>query len=209
MKQCPVCHDTFDDQKAFCDMDGAALVDQSGSVPVASSGNTSLWVTGVIGGLIGVVVCVLLYLLLLAPGRQNALDEQRAAESKQATTVTARQVAVVPANNQVVAPSPSPEATESPAEAAPSPSPATAAVATPPPAVLNKGPIATSAKPVKDTEHAIIKMKDGSTIEADAAWEDAQGVWYRRSNVIAFIDKSRVEAITEQRKPAPTESKTP
>jgi hypothetical protein len=53
-------------------------------------------------------------------------------------------------------------------------------------------------------------MKDGSTVEADAAWEDAQGVWFRRSGLVSFVEKSRVEAITEpQRKPAATESKTP
>jgi len=61
-----------------------------------------------------------------------------------------------------------------------------------------------------DTEHAIIKMKDGSTVEADAAWEDAQGVWFRRSGLVSFVEKSRVEAITEpQRKPAASETKAP
>jgi hypothetical protein len=53
-------------------------------------------------------------------------------------------------------------------------------------------------------------MKDGSTVEADAAWEDAQGVWFRRSGLVSFVEKSRVEAITEpQKKPAAAESKTP
>lgn len=217
MKQCPVCKETFDDQKAFCDMDGSELVDQTDSLraalsqtnPGASSASASAWVTGTIGGLIGIIICVLLYMLFVAPGQQKALqDERRANETKETTTVKPSQVALVPQYTQFPGPSPSP--TESPAaEASPSPA-APAPAATAPPAALNNGPIATGTKEEAKSEHAIIKMKDGSTVEADAAWEDAQGVWFRRSGLVSFVDKSRVEAITEpQRKPAATESKTP
>lgn len=217
MKQCPVCKETFDDQKAFCDMDGSELVDQTDSLRAAlsqtnsgaSSASASAWVTGTIGGLIGIIICVLLYMLFVAPGQQKALeDERRANEMKGTTTVKPSQVALVPQYTQMPGPSPSP--TESPAETA-SPSPVAAApAATAPPAALNNGPIATGTKEEARSEHAIIKMKDGSTVEADAAWEDAQGVWFRRSGLVSFVDKSRVEAITEpQRKPVATESKTP
>ena len=214
MKQCPECNELFDDQKAFCDMDGSELIDQTESLSAAlsnveapSSGNSSAWVTGAIGGLIGVIICVLLYMLFLLPGRQSDLEQdRRAAETKETTVVKPSQVALVPANNQIPATeTPSP----SPAEEAASPSPA-APAATPPPAALNNGPIATGTKEAAKSEHAIIKMKDGSTVEADAAWEDAQGVWFRRSGLVSFVDKSRVEAITEpQKKPAAAESKTP
>jgi hypothetical protein len=205
MKQCPECNELFDDQKAFCDMDGSAL----SNVNVPSSGNSSAWVTGAIGGLIGVIICVLLYMLFLLPGRQSDLEQdRRAAQTKEPTVVQPSRAALVPANNQIPATEPSP--TESPAEEAPSPSPAAALPATPPPAALNNGPIATgAAREPAGTDRAIIKMKDGSTVEADAAWEDAQGIWFRRSGLVSFVEKSRVEAITEpQRKPA-TESKTP
>jgi hypothetical protein len=206
MKQCPECNELFDDQKAFCDMDGSALSNVNVPPP---SGNSSAWVTGAIGGLIGVIICVLLYMLFLLPGRQSDLEQdRRAAQTKEPTVVQPSRVALVPANNQIPAIEPSP--TESPAEEAPSPSPAAARPATPPPAALNNGPIATgTTKELTGGEHAIIKMKDGSTVEADAAWEDAQGIWFRRSGLVSFVEKSRVEAITEpQRKPA-TESKTP
>lgn len=203
MKQCPECNELFDDEKAFCDMDGAAL--SNANVPPPSSGSSSAWVTGAIGGLIGVIICVLLYMFFLLPGRQTDLEQDRhATETKQTTTVNPGQVALVPAKIPATE-TPSP----SPVEEAPSPSPV-APAATPPPAALNHGPIATGAarEPV-GSDHAIIKMKDGSTVEADAAWEDAQGIWYRRSGLVSFVEKSRVEAITEpQRKPA-TESKTP
>ena len=219
MKQCPVCKETFDDQKAFCDMDGSELVDQTDSLraalsqanPPASSASASAWVTGTIGGLIGIIICVLLYMLFILPGRQQQLEEDRhAKETKETTAVKPSQVALVPVNNQIPAPSPIPSETASPAEEAASPSPAAPAAATPPPAALNNGPIATGTKEAAKSEHAIIKMKDGSIVEADAAWEDAQGVWFRRSGLVSFVEKSRVEAITEpQRKPAAAESKTP
>ena len=217
MKQCPVCKETFDDQKAFCDMDGSELVDPTDTLraalsqanPAASSASASAWVTGTIGGLIGIIVCVLLYMLFILPGRQSQLEqERRSNEPKEATTVKPNQVALVPVNNQIPIPSPLPSETESPAAEAPSPSPAASAATPPPP--LDNGPIATGTKEAARTEHAIIKMKDGSTVEADAAWEDAQGVWFRRSGLVSFVEKSRVEAITEpQRKPSAAESKTP
>jgi len=216
MKRCPECNERFDDHKVFCDMDGAELIDQTDSLRAAlsnanvpSSGNSSVWVTGAIGGLIGVIICVLLYMLFLLPGRQNDLEQdRRAAETKETTTVKPSQVALVPANNQVPAAEPSPTETESPAEV-PSPSPA-APAATPPPAALNNGPIATgTTRELAGGDHAIIKMKDGSTVEADAAWEDSQGIWYRRSGLVSFVEKSRVEAITEPQRKAATESKTP
>ena len=216
MKRCPECNELFDYQKAFCDMDGSALVDQADSLRPAlshaspASGNSSALVTGVIGGFIGIIVCVLLYLVLLAPDR-NALDQgRRATETNETTPAKPNQVTAVPPNNQLPATeAPSPAETESPAEvASPTNTPATAA-ATPAPAALNHGPIATGTRELP-TDGAIIKMKDGSTVEVDAAWEDAKGIWFRRSGVVAFVDKSRVEAITEpERKPAPAETKTP
>lgn len=218
MKQCPECNEAFDDQKAFCDQDGAALVDPTDAIRVAlaqastSSGNASVWVTGVIGGLIGVIICVLLYILFLVPGQQAALEQdRRKTETKETTPVKPNQVALVPSNQIAATETPSPTETETPAEETPSPETAAAPAATPPPAALNNGPIATGTKQhLAGGDRAIIKMKDGSTVEADAAWEDAQGIWFRRSGLVSFVEKSRVEAIMEppQRKPA-TDSKTP
>ena len=130
MKQCPECNELFDDQKAFCDMDGTGLIDQADTVSVGlsqatpPSGNSSVWVTGIIGGMIGVIVCVLIYLVFLAPDR-NALDQdKRATETKETTPARPSQVALAPSNNQLPATeAPSPTDTESPAEVA-SPSPA-------------------------------------------------------------------------------------
>lgn len=40
-----------------------------------------------------------------------------------------------------------------------------------------------------------LKLTDGTLMEVDEAWEDAQGVWYRRGGVTNFVDKSRVREV--------------
>jgi len=213
MKQCPVCHQQFDDREVFCDQDGASLMDQTDSLRDALSHAqprqvSSAWITGAIGGLVGVIICVLLYLLLLAPDpRRVESQDRRSSQAQQTAPVRSAQMVTVPA------PQATPAETESPSpeeEAAASPSPTVA----PQPAAtaaLNNGPIATGTKQARDGERAIIKMKDGSSVEADAAWEDAQGIWYRRSGLVSFVERSRVEAITDppQRQPAKAEVKAP
>jgi len=213
MKQCPECNEVFDNQKAFCDIDGSELVKLTDSPRAISqtnpqAGPTPVWVTGVIGGLIGIIICVLLYIAFLAPSRQTALQQDH--QNNQNTEVVAPKPNQIPvAPPQLPSETASPTETASPAEA--EASPAAPSAATPLPAVVNHGPIATGGKDGATAERAIIKMKDGSTLEADAAWEDKQGVWFRRSNVVSFVDKSRVESIIEVplKRPAAAETKTP
>jgi hypothetical protein len=216
MKQCPECDEVFDNQKAYCDMDGSTLVKLTDSPRAISqtntpAGATPLWMTGVIGGLIGIIVCVLLYIAFLAPSRDTAQQDRRNNQNTETTAPKTNQVAVMPNNQLPPAETASPADTPAEAEASPVVSPVAPATTTAPPAALNNGPIATGSKPVANGEHAIIKMKDGSSVEADAAWEDAQGIWFRRSGVVSFLDKSRVEAITEQpqKRPAAAETKAP
>ena len=40
-----------------------------------------------------------------------------------------------------------------------------------------------------------LHLSDGTTLEVDEAWEDAQGVWFRRGNVRQLLDRSRVRSI--------------
>ncbi len=44
-------------------------------------------------------------------------------------------------------------------------------------------------------EHARLKLADGSSIEADEAWESEQGTWYRRGGMSHLIPKERVKKI--------------
>ena len=50
-----------------------------------------------------------------------------------------------------------------------------------------------------------LRLADGTAIEVEEAWEDAQGVWYRRDGVTHLVERSRVKAIVraEAAKAAP------
>jgi len=45
-----------------------------------------------------------------------------------------------------------------------------------------------------------LRLANGSTIEVDEAWEDAQGVWYKRGGVTHHVERARVRSI-ERAKP--------
>lgn len=214
MKLCPQCEEQFDDRQAFCDQDGSALIDETDMVRKAlnqaqAKSSSNVWITGTIGGFIGVIICVLLYGAFLAGNSNESEDgpSSRTSQVQPAPPTRTQFAAPAPQTTPVPEEEPSPEE-----EASPSPSPAettTAPAPAPPP--LNTGPIATGTKQAREGEKAIIKMKDGSSVEADAAWEDSQGIWYRRSGLVSFVEKSRVEAITDppQRQPAKSETKAP
>ncbi|HWS86124.1 MAG TPA: lytic transglycosylase domain-containing protein [Pyrinomonadaceae bacterium] len=52
-----------------------------------------------------------------------------------------------------------------------------------------------------------LKLKDGTTIEVDEAWEDSHGVWYRRGGVTNLLDKSRVREVVKAAAAAAKEAK--
>jgi soluble lytic murein transglycosylase-like protein len=41
-------------------------------------------------------------------------------------------------------------------------------------------------------------MVDGTTLEVDEAWDDAEGVWYRRGGMTNFVERARVRTIERQ-----------
>ena len=42
-----------------------------------------------------------------------------------------------------------------------------------------------------------LRLADGTTMEVDEAWEDAQGVWYRRGGVTNLVERSRVKEVVK------------
>ncbi|MET0624239.1 MAG: lytic transglycosylase domain-containing protein [Pyrinomonadaceae bacterium] len=42
-----------------------------------------------------------------------------------------------------------------------------------------------------------LRMVDGTTVEVDEAWEDSQGVWYRRGGVTHLVERSRVREVVK------------
>jgi Zn-finger nucleic acid-binding protein len=42
-----------------------------------------------------------------------------------------------------------------------------------------------------------LRLADGTTMEVDEAWEDSQGVWYRRGGVTHLVERSRVKEVVK------------
>jgi hypothetical protein len=52
----------------------------------------------------------------------------------------------------------------------------------------------------------VIRLKNGSVIDADEAWEGKEGIWYRRRGVVALLDPAQVNSVE---RPTPTPSPSP
>jgi hypothetical protein len=222
MKRCPECNESFEDKQNFCDMDGTRLVDEAVMLRAALQRATSgtqdtgqrnvanvIWLTIPVGVCLGVVLSLFVYMVELAPqNTEQRRQNKPSAASQQVAPLKSTQVAsALPAQT---ASSPPVEADEAQAQAqqtdaASSPSPASSPVETAARPV-NNGPISTGGKQSGKQGPAIIRLKDGADVEADAVWEDKQGVWYRRGGLVSFVDPNRVAAITEPAQPKPSPS---
>ena len=200
MKRCPQCYQPYEDTEIFCEKDGQRLL----NVPVRKS-NPNAIVIGVAGMFFGAVLCGGVYVAysVLTPGvdtdeRAHAKVETQTLEPSQPRQAPPRTAEALPEPSE----SPTPEEAE--AEASPEPEQPQTDTAT---ARFNRGPVSTGAPASERTGDAktqtIIEMKDGSVVEVDAAWKDAQGVWYRRGGLVSFVESPRVKAITAR----PAESK--
>ena len=215
MKRCPECHESFADEQKFCDIHGAPLLDETVLLREALthstggqglSGANSTIATIIIGVLVGVALCLLVYATLLTPLRPARLagEEDRGSGRQLAST---RSNQMVMGSGVEARPSPSlteatPAPTEDVAQSAASPLPAATGSPEVAAAALNNGPISTGGRRAVESVHPVIKMKDGSSGEADAAWEDPQGIWYRRGGLVSFVERDKVEKITEPTQPA-------
>jgi cytoskeletal protein RodZ len=215
MKRCPECYETYDDRDRFCEIDGHELLinptlvtnDEERVVPhlATSRQGKFSWPTAVIGMIIGMIIGTGVYAVY-----SYSFDQSKPNKQSQSPVY----VSDVREPVQVRRPAPEPNSEVTPEE---SPSPEPEAEASPQPVVtaateshaalrLNQGPISTGEKTKNDVGKGvtIIQMNDGSIVEVDAAWEDKQGVWYRRGGLVSFVESARVKAITERIEPKPS-----
>lgn len=209
MKRCPECYHVYNDDEKFCESDGHELLADPAVAPkpevVASTSPSSAnwWPAAIVGVVIGIVFGAGIF----AAGFMFSTSE---ANERQATTA-APEVHEKALPNHAIAtsspvhaaePEPSPSADEE-QQAETQPSPAGNTENKPAPVQLNQGPISTGEKTSNEAQakgQTVIEMTDGSTLDVDAAWEDKQGIWYRRSGLVSFVDSSRVKAITTARR---------
>ena len=217
MKQCPLCNEHFADEQNFCDADGSALIENvrkgpglnAEVLPPAANHSRAaqVWPIVTIGILIGVIICLTAYAVMLTPpsdkdGRNNRTESAKVNPSSLPATTTRAEP--LPAAS---IPEASPEET-----AAETASPAPAAEASQvPAAALNTGPISTDRQDGEKRGHMLIKLKNGVMVEADAAWSDRLGIWYRQGGLVSYVERDRIESIAEPPRPksSPAEADKP
>jgi hypothetical protein len=206
MKRCPKCNSFFSGAEQFCELDGTVLVtvedlpnplprDRTGLVPHAASSQTLL----PIGVLAGILLGVLLVLVYFAMSRQTSPENSNTSSSsaRQSESLYPLQ----PAPRATASPSlePSVEPSASPSIETPSPQNGSAQVE-----LSSSNPISTAPKGSSDP--VVITLVSGGTIEAEEAWQTAEGIWYRKNSVVSLLDPKNVKAIA---KPSPAAPQPP
>src|SRR5688500_1512353 len=210
MKRCPECYEAYDDEQRFCENDGQELLADPAYSPKpevvvvnSAPAKNTWWLAAALGVLIGVVFGAGVFLVALLVSRSDQSEQPAATQATEVKEKVSPHRTVASSN-----PAPTPEPEESPSpdseeEAEAEPSPATNTETKTASAQLNQGPISTDQKTKagegEGAAQTVIERTDGSTLDVDAAWEDKQGIWYRRSGLVSFVDSSRVKAITSRR----------
>jgi hypothetical protein len=210
MKRCPECYEVYDNEVRFCETDGHELLADPAYSPKPevvvvnpSADRSAWWPAAAFGILIGIIVGAGVFAVAMLVSTPEANEHPA---RSQATEV--REKALPNRATATSNPAPTPEPEESPSpdseeQAEAEPSPATNTETRTASVQLNQGPISTGQKTkageVESTVQTVIEMNDGSTLAVEAAWEDKQGIWYRRSGLVSFVDSSRVKAITSRR----------
>ncbi len=211
MKRCPECYEAYDEGVKFCETDGHELLADPAYSPKpevvvvkpAAADRSTWWPAATFGVLIGIIVGAGVFAVAMLVSTPEASEQpaRTSAPEVRESAVPNRAVA-----RSDAAPAPEPEASPSPEseeQAEAEPSPATNTETTTASVQLNQGPISTGQKPSAGESDSplqtVIEMNDGSTLDVEAAWEDKQGIWYRRSGLVSFVDSSRVKAITSRK----------
>jgi hypothetical protein len=217
MKRCPECYHVYNDDEKFCENDGhelladPALAPKPEVVATTSSTGSTWWPAALVGVVIGIVVGAGVFAagFLFSTSEANEHSTTRPATEVHERSLPNRAVA---ASTPVHAAEPEPSPSPADQQAATQPSPAVNTENTRASVPLNQGPISTGEKNSGESQaklQTVIEMTDGSTLDVDAAWEDKQGIWYRRSGLVSFVDSSRVKAITARRETKATEEPHP
>ena len=217
MKQCPLCKEHFADEQNFCDADGTPLIEKvrkglnaEALPPIENTRANQVWPIVTIGILIGVIICLTAYAVMLTPpndkdGRNNRAENAKLNLSERSIPATTTRTEPIPAAS---IPEPSPEET---ARDTASPVPTVAEASQPTAAALNTGPISTDRENGEKRGRMLIKLKNGVMVEADAAWADQLGIWYRQGGLVSYVERDRIESIAEppQQKTSPAETSKP
>jgi len=205
LKRCPECNSLFPDAEHFCELDGTVLVsadDAANALPdrtgVAPHQKSSLLLIGVLAGvLLGVLVSLVYFALSRQTAQENSNTSNPSSSARQQEFLRPQQ----PAPRATASPSdePSVEPSASPSVETPSPQNSSAQVE-----LSGSSPISTAPKGSSDP--VVITLHSGGTIEADEAWQTAEGIWYRKQTVVSLLDPKNVKTIQKVSHAAPQPS---
>lgn len=194
MKRCPQCSFLYLDTDEVCDLDSTPLIQvndaevEGFAAPISPAVSTKTEKIGGRKGLIftavgGLLLGVVIVFGYLAISRRRAPEVPSTQPIAQVATPSPTELLTVEAAT------PTPEPSPSPAErSSPSPTPRTIRVG------VSNNPVSTTASE-KTSGPVMIRLTNGSRIEADEAWRTKEGVWYRRSGVVTLLNSSRVRSI--------------
>jgi len=215
LKRCPECNSFFRDAEHFCELDGTMLVPVSDApnplpvdrIPMAPHPTSSRKLLA-IGTLTGMLLGVLLVLVYFAMSRQTAQENSNTSNSsstaQQQESVQQLQPAPRATSNPSLEPSVEPSA--SPSVETPSPQNGSAQDQ-----LSSSNQISTAPGAKSSGNPDVIKLDSGVTIEADEAWQTAEGIWYRKHGVVSLLDPKNVKSIEKMSPaaPQPYATKTP
>lgn len=204
MKRCPQCNFIYFDIDETCDLDGTKLisvadaeVDAATQSSLADSSQTKASGAFLSGGrslllVAGGAVTIALAIFVLYNGtskRSSSNSSSLQPPTDQSNQLVAKQAPTSPS------PTPQPEAAPSvtPSEVAVIRS--TEQVKTLPRAAVSSNPVSTTTDQKSKPGKVIIRLSNGSSIEADEAWRTREGIWYRRSGLVTLLKSNVVKSI--------------
>jgi hypothetical protein len=220
MKRCPECNSVFPVTEMFCELDGVPLidadegndeeeqkiytvstreVDQQARQP--DSSQKTVAIIAVAGVAIGLVLFLVYYAMTRQPATENSNQSSLSSSMVQPPgPLSPSHPSPVASASPSVEPSPSPSATPSPST---NPSPGRVE--------LSSNPISTAGDGKTRRGPVIIWLTDGSSIEADEAWQTGEGIWYRRRGIVTLLNPNQVKTIEKPAPatPLPSASQTP
>lgn len=226
MKLCPQCDFIYEDDQAFCDMDGKELVydpapgifEQSAAIqPTVSTGFQSRRFA--LAAVAGVALMALLLVGYFARTQQSRSDIANLSFNQSIPGAASAQSSTP---DQVSGPSPAlaeptllEQLPEQSAEPASSSSQNLAPLSPSSSSSLSPSSAASSRRPRRGSSPVsaggspgsrapvIVRLSNGASIKADEVWERKEGIWYRQAGLVTFLKRSRVRAIERPASPQP------
>lgn len=216
MKRCPQCFEIYSDRERFCELDGQRLLtnptvkDIEDHLPQESiPRGPGAWLSIVVGAVIGSSLSALIFSVFLLTGNPPKEAQPPIPTHLSEGANGVRPIKTISAaNSEPIATAEETVSPDAGSEASPDPQPVVTAVDQSQVAHLNRGPISTGQELKhmgdNDATQTVIQLTDGTTLEVDAAWEDKQGVWYRRGGLVSFVESGRVRSITARAESKPS-----